>query len=194
MLRAQRRFWNGYAASIPKSEVVDSVPESQWDRADLLPPVSKAKRKAFSELLTLVYSHLPPNEAEALVQRGVGALTRDDEVDTALRSALLPEVERAEPGNPGFIACDWKAAGEVQWQADLLCQAHGISVRWSAPEGSLVRVLASLDTWLQGQGHRLLCFSDGDSLVAFALSTEHAASAVAIGKRLKLAIGQASEA
>jgi len=194
MLRALRRWWENYVASIPKSEVVDSVPESQWDQPDLLPPVSKAKRKAFTDLLVHIHSHLPPHEAEPLVQRGAKALTRGDEVDSALRNALLPEQSEGEPLNLGFIACDWKAAEEVQWQADLLCQAHRTSGRWSAPAGELVSVLRSLDAWLQPQGRRLLCFYDGDCLVAFALATEQVSSAVAIGEKLKLAITLPSEA
>jgi hypothetical protein len=194
MFRTLRRLWNSYTASIPKSEIVDSVPESQWDRADLLPPVSKAKRKAFNDLLALIYSHFPPQTADALVQRGSRVLSRGDEVDTALRNALLPEEAAGEESNPGFMACDWKAAEEVQWQANLLCQSHGLSERWSAPNGSLMSILQDLDAWLHGQGHSLLYFSDGDGLVAFALPTDRVASAIAIGKRLKLAIGLPSEA
>ena len=194
MLRALRRLWEGYAASIPKSEVVDSVPESQWGRADLLPTVSKAKRQAFTSLLALVYSHLTPLEAEALVKRGADAFTRADEADSALREALLPEETDGVSKSLGFIACDWKAAEEVEWQANLLCQAHGISERWSAPPGGLPRVLQSFDLWLSHHERRLLCFSDGDTLVAFALREDQVASAIALGKKLKLAIENLGEA
>lgn len=193
MLRALRRWWESHVASIPRSEVLDSVPESQWDQADLVPPVSKGKRKAFTQLLTVVFAHLPPQESEALVQRGGKAFTRADEVDTALRTALFPDEIEGEPRNLGFIACDWKAVDEVQWQADRLCQAHRTSGQWSAPEGDLQSVLESFDSWLQSQGRSLLCFADGDSLLAFAVPTSEAASAVAIGKKLKLAIRKSGE-
>jgi hypothetical protein len=188
MLRTLQRAWKNYVAGIPKSEVVDSIPESQWNQADLLPAVSKAKRKAFTELLVLIFAHLPPNEAAALAKRGASALTRADEVDTALRDALLPPEDKENSERRGFIACDWKAAEEVKWQADLLCQAHRIPATWQAPEGDLKAVLQNLDFWLQQQRRQLLCFSVGDSLVAFTLPMEHAVAAVDLGKKFKLAI------
>ena len=188
MLRALRRVWDSYVAGIPKTEVVDSVPESQWDRADLLPAVSKARRKAFADLLALIHAHRPPDEAQALVAQGAVALTRSDEVDTALRAALLPESIDGTRHNPGFIACDWRASDEVQWQADRLCEAHHLSGHWSAPAGSMPEVLQDLDAWLQRQGHRLLCVADGDSVVAFAVRIEQADAAIARGKKLKLVL------
>jgi hypothetical protein len=194
MLRTLHLAWKNYVAGIPKSEVVDSIPESQWNQADLLPAVSKAKRKAFTELLVLIYAHLPPNEAAALVKRGANALTRADEVDTALRDALFPADDQESAENRGFIACDWKAAEEVKWQADLLCQAHRIAAAWRAPEGQLAEVLQSFESWLQPQRLQLLCFSAGDSLVAFALPMEHKVLAVDLGKKLKLTINAPGEA
>jgi hypothetical protein len=194
MLRTLRRAWENYVAGIPKSEVVDSIPESQWNQADLLPAVSKAKRKAFTELLLLIYAHLPPNEAAALVQRGANALTRADEADTALRDALFPAEEQENSENRGFIACDWKAANEVKWQADLLCQAHCIAATWQAPEGELTAVLQNFESWLRPQRLQLLSFSAGDSLVAFALPMEHKALAVDLGKKIKLTISTPGEA
>jgi hypothetical protein len=194
MLRALRRAWENYVAGIPKSEVIDSIPQSQWNQADLLPTVSKAKRKAFTELLLLIYAHLPPDDAAALVKSGANALTRADEVDTALRDALFPAEDPKNSESRGFIACDWKAAEEVKWQAYLLCQAHRIAATWQAPEGELTAVLQNFESWLQPQRLQLLCFSVGDSLVAFALPTEHKVLAVDLGKKLKLTINAPGEA
>lgn len=194
MLRTLHRAWKNYIASIPKSEVVDSIPESQWNQGDLLPAVSKARRKAFTELLVLIFAHLSLNEAAALAKRGANALTRADEVDTALRDALLPPEDKESSENRGFIACDWKAAEEVKWQADLLCQAHRIPATWQAPEGDLKAVLQNFEFWLQQQGRQLLCFSVGDSLVAFALPMEHTVAAVNLGKKCKLVIRTPGEA
>lgn len=195
MLRPLRHWWQRFAAGIPKSEVVDSIPESQWDRADLQPPVSKARRKAFSELLALAASHLPPQEAAALVEHGATAFTRSDEVGAALSRALgLEEEAQGQPYQRGFMAFDWKGAGEVPWQADALCQAHRLSGRWSAPPGDLTSRLCSLDAWLQGQGLVLLCVSEGDGLLAFALRTDQRAPALALGRKLKLRLGAPGDA
>ena len=194
MLRVIRRIWANYVASIPKSEVADSIPESQWGCADLLPAVSKAKRKAFTDLLSLIFLYLPPEEAEAMVKAKAAVLTRGDDVDTALLNALFPEEGQEPATGRGFIACDWKAVEEVQWQAEQLCANHRISGHWQAPAGTIEEVLQNFDKWLQQQEHRLLCFSPGDSVVAFALLKDHAASAIALGKRLGLSLNTPSDA
>jgi len=193
MFRQLRRLWENYTASIPKSEVVDSVPESQWDRADLVPRVSAATRRAFTDLLVLIYSHLPPDEVQVLVTRGTKALARADEVDSALSSALLLREEGGPQDNTGFIACDWKATEEVQWQADRLCRAHQIAGTWKAPPRDMQTMLASLDTWLKQHGRRLLCFSPGDSVVAFAVRSDQTVMAAALGKKLKVAFSHPGE-
>ena len=193
MLEKLRRWWGGYLASIPKSDVVDSIPESQWGRADLLPPVSKVKRQAFTELLELIHAHRPPAEAQASVAAGVPAFTRADEPDSALIAALFPDDGRESAAARGFILCDWKDAREVQWQADALCVAHGLPLGWQAPEGSLPSVLSSFAVWLQGHGRELLCLAEGDATVAFALSPPQAIAARALCKRLRLVLRRADE-
>jgi hypothetical protein len=194
MLRAIRRWWEGYSASVPKSEVVDSIPESQWGRSDLLPPVSRAKRKAFIELLQLIYSHLPPEQAAASVDAGAKAFVRGDEPDSALSKALLPDQGDAAPKGLGFIGVDWKDAREVEWQADRLCEVHGLSGRWQSPGGTLPAVLGNFDAWLRTHNLELLCLADGDLVVAFALSAPRAAQAKALGTKLRLPLRSASEA
>jgi hypothetical protein len=192
MLRALCQWWRGYVAAIPKTDVVDSIPESQWGREDLLPSVSKAKRESFRKLLSLVCAHLPAHEAEALVVEGVARFIRADEPDLAFYEALLHNENPSQ--NRGFIGCDWKAVEEVQWQADQLCKAHGAVGRWAAPAGDLNYTLRNLDEWLRDQGVSLLCVWPGDSVVAFALPSEQVESAIALGKRLKLKILKPGEA
>ena len=193
MLRALRNAWKNYISSLPQSQIIDSIPPSQWDRDDLVPKPSKVKRKAFTELLTIVYAHLPPQEAARLVEDRSYMLKRGDDSDTALGEALIPNEEEISE-NRGFIACDWKATEEVQWQADILCRAHGVSASWQAPSGTVTSLLQSLGDWLQTHRLQLLCFSVGDGLVAFAVPTAKTDSVVALGKKLKIHLSTTGEA
>lgn len=194
MFRALRRAWKNYIDSVPQGEFVDSIPESQWDQADLQPKVSKMKRKAFIDLLSLIYGHLPREDAVKLVQRGSADFTRGDDADTALGRALVPDEQDEHVANRGVISCDWRAADEVQWQAHLLCKAHGVSSNWQAPEGSLAGVLQSFAEDLQSRNLRLFSFSVGDMAFAFAVQPEEVAPVLALGKQLQIAIRSASEA
>lgn len=193
MFRALRNAWRNYVAAIPPSEIVDSIPPSQWDQVDLLPTVSKAKRKAFADLLSLIYANLPAEVSVKLLADRAKLLIRGDDADTALHAALFPNEDDAAPGNHGFIACDWKATEEIEWQAARLCKAHGVLARWQAPEGTVTTALQAFEEWLTSYNLQLLCFSVGDSVVAFAVPTEDAKSAVAHGKKLKIRLGSASE-
>ena len=194
MLRILRRAWANYVASIPKSDFTDSIPESQWDQPELRPTVSKAKRKAFSELLAHAFSHLPQDQAASLIRSRAGALQRADEPEAALREALSADESQEPTENLGFILCDWKATEEVQWQAELLCDIHRLTGTWQAPAGTMEVVLGSLDVWLSPRGLRLVHFSVGDSVAAFAVPKAQTAEVVSLGRKLGLSLSTAGEA
>ena len=185
ILRDLRAAWKNHISSLPQSQNIDSIPPSQWDRIDVVAKPSKAKRKAFTELLVMIYAHLPPQEAVILVEAMSKLLRRDDDSDTALGEALIPrEEQRAK--NRGFIAGDWKATDEVQWQADALCRAHGVVPSWQAPTGTLTILLQSFGDRLKNYRLQLLCFSVGDSFFAFAIPTAKTDLVIALGKQLKI--------
>lgn len=171
VLRALRRAWSNYVAGIPKSEVVDSIPESQWDDADLLPKVPAKKRRAFVELLRLLHAHLGAGRAAALVDAGAKRLVRGDEIDVALRDALLPEdaADGAVTAN-GFIAGDWRAIDDLGWQAAGLCRAHGVADAWAPPRAGTREALAQFGAWLAGRGLALFVVTLGDGVLAFAVA------------------------
>jgi hypothetical protein len=196
MLRALRRAWNNYLASVPKSEVVDSVPPSQWDTPEHLPAVSKAKRKAFLELLTAIFSHLPTKECTALAAAGAKHLTRGDDIDTALQAALVggDDDGDAEGAQVGIIVCDWRGADEVQWQADGLCSAHGLTDRWTSSGGELDFRLQELGLWLRQRQLHLFSCSVGDTTIAFAVQEPLGTSVSTNLNKLKIGFSVASEA
>ena len=193
MLRALRQAWKNYISSLPKSQIVDSIPPSQWNQDKFFPQVSKANSKTFAELLEIVYEHLPPNDAAKLLAERSLFLKRGVEIESALAEALIP-TEEDEPENLGFIACDWTATDEVKWQADILCRAHGIPTSWQTPPGSLTSVLQGLGDWLRVENLQLFCFSVGDSVVAFAVPASKAAAVAALGEKLKIALSTTGEA
>ncbi len=194
MFRALRQAWDRYLGSLPKTEVVDSIPESQWQQAEHRPRLSPARRRSFGELMALIGAHRPPAEVAALVERAQAALLDTGEPAEALLAVLQPADAGADPADAsGAIVCDWKAADEVPWQAERLCRAHGLAAGWRAPAGGLTEVLASLDAWLQPQGLCLLTLAAGDSAIAWAVRAESRAAAMALGRRLRLPIGGPGE-
>jgi hypothetical protein len=196
MLRALRRAWNNYLASVPKSDVVDSIPPSQWDSPQNLPAVSKAKRKAFLDLLSAIFAHLPTEECTTLVAAGAKHLSRGDEIDSALQGALVGGDDDGdeERARVGIIVCDWRGAEEVQWQADGLCSAHRLTDRWTAPRSELDFVLHELGLWLRQRQLHLFSFSVGDNTVAFAVPEALSPSVSKNLKKLKIGFSEAGEA
>ena len=196
MLHALRRAWNKYLASIPKSVAVDSIPPSQWNVSENLPGVSKAKRKAFLDLLYIVHSHLSPEHSKTLVAAGAKHLTRGDEIDTALHEALIGDDDNGDDRRPphGFIACDWKGVEEVQWQADVLRRVHALSDSWTASSRDLDTVLGDLGIWLRQRHLHLFSFSTGDNIVAFAVQEAQSPSVRKNLSKLKIRFSVAGEA
>jgi hypothetical protein len=201
MIATLRRLWHNYLAGLPKSEVVDSIPESQWGRPDLLPPVSRQKAKAFAELLTLLHAHLDPGLAARLTSAGSKQLIRADEPDSALSAALRPDSDDMQQAAArGFIGLDWKATEELAWQADLLCRAHGLADCWAPPrvdgqaamaqakpgEMPVEPLLRHFGAWLAARGLALSYYADGDLLVAFAVRPAHRAGVERHLARLKI--------
>ena len=195
MLRRLRDSWNKYLSSIPKSEVVDSIPEEQWDRPDLVPRVSKAKRSAFTELLELAFARMPPQDAKELAVKRAALFERVDEADAALERALT-EFESVEDrtSTSAAIACDWKADDELEWQAALLADAHSLQEQWSSPRSGLEGDLVALASWLRTRDIVLLDFSSGDNLVAFAVKPDQVEVAKSLFKKLRVPVRARSEA
>jgi hypothetical protein len=195
MLRRLRDAWKNYLTSIPKSEVVDSIPEEQWDRPDLLPKVSKAKRAAFEELLQLAFSHLPPEHAKQLALDRSAFLERADEVDSALERALTEfESVEARKARCAAIACDWKATEELDWQVASLAVAHGIQDRWASPRAGLELDLKQLAVWLAEHNLTLFDFSAGDNLLAFAVCSQASPRVKQLFQKLRVPVRARSEA
>jgi hypothetical protein len=195
MFRAIRRAWTNYLASIPRSEVIDSIPPSQWDSAEHLPTVSKAKRKAFVELLSAVYAHLPAEKGAVLVAAGTKHLTRGDDIDSALRNALIGDNGEEENSSQlGFIACDWKGIDEVKWQAEELSRAHGLTESWSGQAATLDSAIEDLAIWLAARHLQLFSFSVGDSIVAFAVANSLSPAVAGNLKQLKISFVVRGEA
>lgn len=185
MLRRLRDAWNKYLSSIPGTEVVDSVPEDQWDRADLVPKVSKARRSSFIEVLQIGFSHLPEVQAKALALERAALFDRADEADLALERALAEfESPEARARASAAIVCDWKAGDELEWQAALLARAHGLTEPWASPRQGLEPDLGNLASWLHAQGLLLADFSSGDNVIAFAVRPQQAARLRALLRKL----------
>lgn len=189
MLRRLRDAWNQYWATLPRTEWVDSIPESQWDDPNLRPKVSQAMRAAFAELLECLHAHLPGDRARAVAQDRAGFLARGDEADAALARALTEYASDGERwATSAAIACDWKAADELAWQVDRLARAQGWADRWTAPRRGLEADLAHLGDWLGERGLCLCRFSCGDNLIAVALPAAQAGRVKRLFRRLRIPV------
>jgi hypothetical protein len=131
-----------------------------------------------------------------LVAAGSEYLTRGDDIDTALLSALVGDDNSREDERHlrGFIACDWKGADELQWQADALCRAHGLTDAWKSTNLELGEALEKLGMWLREHQLRLFSFSTGDTIVAFAVQEDQSASVRKNLGKLRIRFSVAGEA
>ncbi|MDB5044777.1 MAG: uncharacterized protein JWQ08_827 [Deinococcus sp.] len=68
------------------------------------------------------------------------------------------------------LQVDWKAADEVEWQAQLMCKTHGLPdvFVWTPTPGGVPEALASFAAWLEPHG---FCyrpwFRDEDAYAGF---------------------------
>jgi hypothetical protein len=131
MLSSLRRAWRKYLASIPAPNEPELVPDGKIIREDFRPaqvdPEVKVKFHELAEMLTL---HLPQETALREVRRITALLKPGVEPVDAL-ARWISKVSTPEGKVGGFIALDWKAREEVQWQAVNLLRAHSLPLTWS---------------------------------------------------------------
>lgn len=88
----------------------------------------------------------------------------------ALMEALTAHAENQEvPAWWLLMQVDWKAADEVEWQARLMCQTHGlpISFSWSSvPSDGVPEALAAFAAWLEPHGFRYRPWLRGEDAYA----------------------------
>jgi hypothetical protein len=183
MFKTLRRMWQDYLRSIPQPDDPEPVSDREIIDADFRPPpVPAEQRSAFDALSELLVAHLPEATAASKGRQ--------------LRSRLKPGVEPAEAlgawisanngpkSRVGVIALDWKAREEVQWQAVILCRAHGVALDWTydvardtewqawqaRDEAPVETPLKSLAQALRPQGIALCRMSVDDGVFAFAVS------------------------
>jgi hypothetical protein len=183
MLSALRRAWKKYLESIPAADEPELVPDGKIIREDFRPPpVDPEVKAAFGKLAKVLTSHLL-QEAAIREERRFAAMLKPGVEPVEAIARWITKVSTPESGVGGFIALDWKAREEVQWQAEKLLKAHHLSLTWTysveedeewktwkergeAPVKAPLRLFSNL---LRTHGYTLFSFDCDDLVCAFAV-------------------------
>lgn len=120
-------------------------------------PVSNAARQALERFIVLVTAHLEEEERRRLVKGVLSPLHPGQTVEDAIQNGILDDGQRT--GQWLLLQVDWKAADEVEWQANELLLAAGIDDTWELDdeeEASVPQALLAFSSWVERHGMRLL--------------------------------------
>jgi hypothetical protein len=186
MFNALRRAWKNYWASIPAPADDELVPDGKIIREDFRPdPVDPGVRAAFAALAAAITAHLPA-ELGAKAQRQLVAKLKPGTEPIDALSQWISKVSAPNSSVHGFVAVDWKAREEIQWQADRLLKAHQLPPTWaydvngdqawqSWGERGEVPVdtpLKLLGVFLATHDHTLVRLHNDDVVCAFAIPAQ----------------------
>jgi hypothetical protein len=205
MLKALRRTWTSYLASIPPPDVPNPVSNKEILReltqSETLDP---GVVDAFALLAGCLTVHLN----DATKQGKAKSLVRMLKVGTSPSEAFgnwLAANAGKKQKQVGVISLDWKAREEIEWQGKLLAQAHGLQMDWSydvegdntwrdwedrgdLPVSGPLRGLASA---LEAQGVVLFQLSQDDHLFAFGVSRTRASQVCKLCEKLSIDVTSA---
>ncbi len=138
-----------------------------------------------------------------LLAKSLGDGARDAAITKVRSDAALGEdgfTLFAAATSPGFgdealdlaIFVDWKAWGEIEWQANRVLRSLGSQAMWSGPRSnedtSAPRVFVELADWLGPRGLQLVFLDTGaDEYLAFAVSDPDKDAAFALAAEADLA-------
>lgn len=183
MFNALRRAWKNYWASIPAPEDDEPVPDGKIIREDFRPePVDPEVRAAFAALAAAITAHLPAELGAKARRQLVAKLKPGTEPIDAL-SQWINKISAPSSSVHGFVAADWKAREEIQWQAERLLKAHQLPPTWAYDvngdtawqswgergEAPVDTPLKLLGAFLAAHDHALVRLHNADLVCAFAI-------------------------
>lgn len=186
MFNALRRAWKNYWASIPAPADEEPVPDGKIIREDFRhEPVDPGVRAAFEALATAITAHLPA-ELGAKAQRQLLAKLKPGTEPIDALSQWISKVSGPSSSVHGFVAVDWKAREEIQWQAERLLKAHQLPPTWAYDvngdqswqswgergEAPVDTPLKLLGVFLATHDHALVRLHNDDLVCAFAIPAQ----------------------
>lgn len=203
MFNPLKRAWQRYLDALPRRE---DEPPPVSDAAilrEMNPPLPPAEQAAFAQLVALITTHLPPDEADKHRSSLQNRLRRGGTAVQALGRWVATH-HGPKARNLGLLCVDWKAREEIPWQAERMAKCHGLVLGWAYDWRSdttweaecqrrgdqpVSAPLRSLALALRAQGRVLLVFDHDDSVCActVALSDEAPARALCLQLGVTLA-------
>ncbi len=158
--------------------------------------VSREISAAFNLLMRIVVSHLPKSAADLHVRQLKMQLKMvGDPIDVF---ATWIGENNDSAAAVGVIALDWKAREEINWQAKILAEAHGLTLAWvydvdadtewmgwqERNEVPVKAPLRRLGAELSTLGLVLYRFDVDDSMFAFAVAKDKSGTVHSLCKTL----------
>lgn len=119
---------------------------------------SEEAGQALGRFVSLISGHLGSGESERLSSLAVSRLRLGDTADDAIADSLLGD-DGQRPGKWLLLQVDWKATEEVEWQANELLAAAGLTERWQlqdGPDTTVPQALLAFSAWAEHLGFHLL--------------------------------------
>jgi hypothetical protein len=137
----------------------------------------------------VITAHLPV-DLGVKAKRQILAKLRPGTEPTDALSQWFCKASSPETKMFGFLAVDWKAREEIQWQADRLLKAHNLPQDWrysvnddqewkawhDRSEAPVDTPLKSLGRFLSSHGYSLVRFNNDDLVCAFAVRSNQVES------------------
>ena len=144
---------------------------------------SKEARQALKRFTELITRHLGSDESNRLTNRVMACLRPGEAVEEALVNGLVED--DGPHGKPVLLSVDGRAADEVEWQANALLQAFGVTETWElalAEPATVPRALLALSAragqdgltllHIGGDGYAALLVRDADLLAVMELAAQ----------------------
>lgn len=141
--------------------------------------------EALKKLVTLLTEQLGEKTQSLVLKKVIDLSISED--DPVYLFGMATSLGLDEDAFPLSIYVDWKASNEIEWQANRILQALGISDEWLHIKNGDVQtapsVLLNFDSWLKRHDYCLLHVdTGGDEFLAFSVKQSNVLIALSLAK------------
>lgn len=195
MFKLLRTFFG--RTSQPPAPSIQPDPEQELSDTEILqeyfsPP--KEVRQALKRFTQLISRHLGSEESKRLTNRVMACLQPGETIEDALISGLVGE-NGQQDGKWIMLSADWREVDELEWQANRLLQAFGITTPWQLEEAertTLPHALLALSAWVRQHGLSLMHVR-ADSYAAFLVDDKDLPAVIELASQAGLTVQDGDE-